>query len=165
MKLKYISQAFLYLFEIVVVTSTLVYISQRIKICSNWYEIFERYTVVFIIYQGLVFLFNSNFLDVKKDIYLAYKTYLERCLLFLEYKDHNLLKQLEKWKNAINDNMMFIDRNYKDKFNEIYDLLVNSKKEDKEKEFIIKYEIVQIEHNIECEDLKWRFSLLVKLFK
>lgn len=165
MKFKYINQALLYLIEIAFVTSTLVYISQRLKVCTDWYEVFERYTAVFVVYQGLVLLFNSNFLDAKKDIYLAYKTYLKKCLLFVEYKDYNLLNQLKSSKSVITSNTIFIDKNYINKFNKIYDLLVNTKKTDKEKEFVIKCEIIQMEHNIEYQSLKWRFSLLVKLFK
>lgn len=137
MNFKYIKQFLVYILEVFIVAIIFVLIMNKIYPIETSYENVERFFTGIVVYQGLVFVFNKNFLDSEKDMALSYKTYLRYCKLYLETNSDVVLDIVKK---------------------RLSDM-------DSEKIINIECEIINVEHLSEFEDLKWNNSLILKFLK
>lgn len=165
MKFKYIKQFLVYIFEVSVISILFVLAMNKLYPIEAAYDNIERFFTGIVVYQGLVFVFNKNFLDAEKDMVLSYKTYLKYCKLYLETNSEGVLKIIEKRLNELDTSNMLLSRNYKIAIRGTYDMIKNNNLSNSEKIIRVECEIINIEHLEEFEDLKWQQSLILKLLK
>ena len=156
---KTLTQIFIYLVEVIGVSTLLAYLSTFMKETSTIYDFIERCITCYTIYQILVIVILTNLNDIQKDLLLAYTTNLKKCLLYIETK-HNYIKK---------DILKNIDYQLKkDTFNnnEVINAYKNIKNNiDKLTKDNIEMEIINAEHRYELNSLNWRFSFLLRLLK
>lgn len=165
MKFKYIKQFLIYILEVSIVAILFVLAMDKLYPVEAAYENIERFFTGIVVYQGLVFVFNKNFLDSKKDMILSYKTYLRYCKLYLETGSDIVLDTIKNRLNNIDSDKMFLNNKYKKAFNNSYKMIENNNLSNLEKIIKIECEIINVEHLSEFEDLKWQQSLILKFLK
>ena len=165
MKFKYIKQILVYILEVFIVAIIFVLVTNKICPIETSYENVERFFTGIVVYQGLVFVFNKNFMDAKKDMYLAYKKYLGYCKLYLETNSELVLNDIKEKLNLVNTDKMFLDSSHKKAFIGMYELIISNKVSLSEKKIRVEYEIINVEHLIGYEDLKWKQSIILKFLK
>lgn len=165
MKKKYCKQLLIYFIEVAVMSSILVWLSSYITPIKEYYEIIERFLANIVIYQGIIFICNKNILDTEKDMLLSMKTYLEYCKLYLEYENKSILKDIKSILEKLDNKNIFIRCEYLQSMKEIYKVISNDEIKKEEKRMLIDYKLIDISHKYEKDSLKWKYTLLLKLFK
>ena len=162
---KYVNQFIVYVIEVILVAILFVIITSYFCRIENSYENIERFFTGIVVYQGLVFIFNKNSLDVKKDMILAYKTYLRYCKLYLETNSDIVLINIKSTLDSMESEKIFLSIEYKKALTAAYELIVNNNIPNFERLLKIECEIIKVEHLSEFQDLKWQQSLFLKLLK
>ncbi|HFE9854734.1 hypothetical protein [Clostridium perfringens] len=165
MKFKYVKQFLVYVLEVFIVAIIFVLVMNKIYPIETSYENVERFFTGIVVYQGLVFVFNKNFLDSEKDMALSYKTYLKYCKLYLETNSDIVLDTVKKRLSDMDSDKMFLSNEYKKAFLNAYKMIENNNLSNSEKIIKIECEIINVEHLSEFEDLKWNNSLILKFLK
>lgn len=156
---KTLTQIFIYLVEVIGVSTLLAYLSTFMKGTSTIYDFIERCIICYTIYQILVIVILTNLNDIQKDLLLAYTTNLKKCLLYIETKQNYIKKDILKnidyqlKKDTFNNNEVI--NAYKNIKNNIDKLTKDN----------IEMEIINAEHRYELNSLNWRFSFLLRLLK
>lgn len=156
---KTLTQIFIYLVEVIGVSTLLAYLSTFMKETSTIYDFIERCITCYTIYQILVIVILTNLNDIQKDLLLAYTTNLRKCLLYIETKQNYIKKDILKnidyqlKKDTFNNNEVI--NAYKNIKNNIDKLTKDN----------IEMEIINAEHRYELNSLNWRFSFLLRLLK
>ncbi len=156
---KTLTQIFIYLVEVIGVSTLLAYLSTFMKGTSTIYDFIERCITCYTIYQILVIVILTNLNDIQKDLLLAYTTNLKKCLLYIETKQNYIKKDILKnidyqlKKDTFNNNEVI--NAYKNIKNNIDKLTKDN----------IEMEIINAEHRYELNSLNWRFSFLLRLLK
>ena len=156
---KTLTQIFIYLVEVIGVSTLLAYLSTFMKETSTIYDFIERCITCYTIYQILVIVILTNLNDIQKDLLLAYTTNLRKCLLYIETKQNYIKKDILKnidyqlKKDTFNNNEVI--NAYKNIENNIDKLTKDN----------IEMEIINAEHRYELNSLNWRFSFLLRLLK
>lgn len=162
---KYLKQFIIYLLEIFVVVCSFLYITNKLTPFCTTYEIIERIFTGVVLYQGFVFLINENTLDTKKDMIMAYKTHLKYCKLYVETDSTDVLNIIKDNYESLNNKKVFIRKEYLDGMKMTNELIENNYIGKAQKLINIKAEEIQAEHNYESCDLKWRYSIILRLLK
>lgn len=156
---KSIIQIFVYLFEIIFITSILVCLTSILEPCNTIWSYVERYILCYGLYQFIIFIILSNINDVKKDSYLALLSCYKLCDLYLE---NNSKLLLEKINTIIEAQLEKSTLNYKKINNEYEELreIITTKNID-----ALKVKMIFCEHSYEESNLNWKYSILLRLIK
>ena len=156
---KTLTQIFVYLIEVIGISTLLAYLSTFIQKTCTTFDFIERCIMCYTIYQVLVVIILTNLNDIQKDLLLAYITNLKKCLLYIETKQENIKKSIlnnidyQLKKDTFNTNEMI--KAYK----HIKENIDNLTKDN------IEMEIINAEHCYELNSLNWKFSFLLRLLK
>ena len=156
---KTLTQIFVYLIEVIGISTLLAYLSTFIQKTCTTFDFIERCIMCYTIYQILVVIILTNLNDIQKDLLLAYITNLKKCLLYIETKQENIKKSIlnnidyQLKKDTFNTNEMI--KAYK----HIKENIDNLTKDN------IEMEIINAEHCYELNSLNWKFSFLLRLLK
>ena len=123
------------------------------------WAVIERAVFCFAIYEVLIVIIRKMQIDARRDALLALKTSYEIAALYCETGYEPILVDLQrKIHEATNTNRL----NQLDVLNS-YSLL---QKHIGEKNIAaIQYEIIAREHSMETDNLRWNYTLLLRLFK
>lgn len=165
MKMKYLKQFLIYFIEVAIMSSIFVWLSNYITPINEHYDIIERFLTGIVIYQAVIFICNKNILDTEKDMLLSMRTYLEYCKLYLEYENESILKEIKSVLEKLEDKKIFIRCEYLRSMKEIYKIISNDQVKKEEKRMLIDRTLIDISHKYEEDSLKWKYTLLLKLFK
>lgn len=156
---KSVWQIFLVLFEILAVTSLLVYVSQSLRTIQDSFDILERYVLFIAVYEILVYIILSFVNDARRDALLALKTAFEQALFFCEtnsdFVKTELLKKINKQLDVGMFNHPDIRKEYQYLMQYIEEKNVGA----------IKYKLITLEHAYEMCNLQWKFTFLLRFFK
>ncbi len=156
---KTLTQIFVYLIEVIGISTLLAYLSTFIQKTCTTFDFIERCIMCYTIYQVLVVIILTNLNDIQKDLLLAYITNLKKCLLYIETKQEYIKKSIlnnidyQLKKDTFNTNEMI--KAYK----HIKENIDNLTKDN------IEMEIINAEHCYELNSLNWKFSFLLRLLK
>ena len=156
---KTLTQIFVYLIEVIGISTLLAYLSTYIQKTCTTFDFIERCIMCYTIYQILVVIILTNLNDIQKDLLLAYITTLKKCLLYIETKQEYIKKSIlnnidyQLKKDTFNTNEMI--KAYK----HIKENIDNLTKDN------IEMEIINAEHCYELNSLNWKFSFLLRLLK
>ena len=156
---KTLTQIFVYLIEVIGISTLLAYLSTFIQKTCTTFDFIERCIMCYTIYQVLVVIILTNLNDIQKDLLLAYVTNLKKCLLYIETKQEYIKKSIlnnidyQLKKDTFNTNEMI--KAYK----HIKENIDNLTKDN------IEMEIINAEHCYELNSLNWKFSFLLRLLK
>ncbi len=156
---KTLTQIFVYLIEVIGISTLLAYLSTYIQKTCTTFDFIERCIMCYTIYQILVVIILTNLNDIQKDLLLAYITNLKKCLLYIETKQEYIKKSIlnnidyQLKKDTFNTNEMI--KAYK----HIKENIDNLTKDN------IEMEIINAEHCYELNSLNWKFSFLLRLLK
>lgn len=156
---KTLTQIFVYLIEVIGISTLLAYLSTYIQKTCATFDFIERCIMCYTIYQILVVIILTNLNDIQKDLLLAYITNLKKCLLYIETKQEYIKKSIlnnidyQLKKDTFNTNEMI--KAYK----HIKENIDNLTKDN------IEMEIINAEHCYELNSLNWKFSFLLRLLK
>ena len=156
---KTIWQIILYVIEVFGISILFAYLSTYIKdICDN-FELIERIILCFTIYQILILVILTNLNDIHKDSYLAYKTLLKKCILYVDFKDNNIKHDILSTVKYQLDNATFNSKYLQDK----YILIQNNV--NKLNKLYLQNVLIIAEHQYEYWALNWHYSFLLRIFK
>lgn len=156
---KILFQIFLLAVETVGFTILFVFITSKYVGVYNIVDMLERAMLGFAIYEVIIYIILNMITDINKDSYLALKTNYERAILYIESNN----KQIEE---AILKNIDYqLDMGTINSFEvrDEYKLLKGIL--DKKDIDTAKYKAGLYNHLYELEDLKWRYSILLRIFK
>ena len=161
--IKTIFQIFLYLFEIMLVTSLCVWISSVISPIHKdemFMGVFERFALFYGFYQLIVFAVFNNINDIEADEYLSLYTACEHSLLACKNNDENSKKLLidtieKKQLSSSTFNDVSVRECYVGLINWIKECNVSA----------IESLKITSNHNYEMSKLQWKFSILLRLLK
>jgi hypothetical protein len=145
MNKKYIGQSIIIILELVLVCGLLTFLSELLYPIENINDGIQRSIAFLAIYEIIVYIFNKNQYDVKKDILLTYMNLLKETLLYIEcpkneYKN-NIISKVEK----LNIKKDFIDENTYATMNIIKEAIKNNQIVSVQTE--LKFELINAEHN------------------
>jgi len=156
---KTIWHCFLIVFELGVVAFAFYRFSNCLVPCSDWIEIVERLLMGTAIYEVLVILILTSINDTRRDALLALRTAYEMAELYCETKDIRIKEHLEKQIEHQLDTGMLNPIAIREKYQALTILL------ETDDAVAIRIQTILVNHSFEAADLRWRFSLLVQLFK
>jgi hypothetical protein len=156
---KSVWQIFLVLFEILAVTSILVYVSQQLRPIQDRFDILERYVLFIAVYEILVYIILSFINDARRDALLALKTAFEQAKFFCENNSDFVKSELLRKVNKQLDVGMFNHPDIRKEYQHLMQYL-----EEKNVE-AIKYKLIILEHAYEMCNLQWKFTFLLRFFK
>lgn len=119
----------------------------------------ERTTFCFTIYEVVIVGVRKMQIDTRKDALLALKTAHEQAALYCDTGNQDIYRNLTAKIDQVLDsgvlNQLDIVQSYKNlRFH------INSKNI-----VAIKYEIINIQHTMETDNLLWNYTLFLRLFK
>lgn len=113
----------------------------------------------FTIYEVIIVGVRKMQIDIRKDALLALKTAYERAALYCETGNQDIYRNLTSKIDQVLDNgilnQLDVVQSYKN-----LKLYMDSKNI-----VGIKYEIINIQHSIEADNLLWNYTLFLRLFK
>ena len=119
----------------------------------------ERIAFCFTIYEVIIVGVRKMQIDIRKDALLALKTAYERAALYCETGNQDIYRNLTSKIDQVLDNgilnQLDVVQSYKN-----LKLYMDSKNI-----VGIKYEIINIQHSIEADNLLWNYTLFLRLFK
>lgn len=156
---KTLTQIFVYLIEVVGISTLLAYLSTLIKKTCTTYDFIERCIMCYTIYQIMVVIILTNLNDIQKDLLLAYITNLKKCLLYIETKQDYIKKDILNNIDYQLKNDTFNTNEAIKAYKHIKNNIDNLTKDN------IEMEIINAEHRYELNSLNWKFSFLLRIFK
>ena len=119
----------------------------------------ERIAFCFTIYEVIIVGVRKMQIDIRKDALLALKTAYERAALYCETGNQDIYRNLTSKIDQVLDNgilnQLDVVQSYKN-----LKLYMDSKNI-----VGIKYEIINIQHSIEADNLLWNYTLFLRLSK
>lgn len=126
---------------------------------TNWIEHISRFFIGSSIYELLVFCISTQIVDARKDALLSLKTAYKYGELFFETGQESIkyyvLKMIQEQLNPGIFNHVDIRNKYKELQKYI----------DTNNFVALKFTLIHIEHCYEEEELKWKYSILLKFLK
>lgn len=156
---KTLTQIFVYLIEVVGISTLLAYLSTLVQKTCTTYDFIERCIMCYTIYQIMVVIILTNLNDIQKDLLLAYITNLKKCLLYIETKQDYIKKDILNNIDYQLKNDTFNTNETIKAYKHIKNNIDNMTKDN------IEMEIINAEHRYELNSLNWKFSFLLRIFK
>lgn len=159
---KIIFQIFLYLLETIGVSILLTVITNNYIKVNNTFEIIERITVFYTLYQIIIYNILQQLNDIKKDEYLAILSMYKYVEIYNFDKRESIKKEIN---NLIVEELnceTLNDNDIRREHLEIKGVLDNNLSFDKT---TLKIKILKYEHLCEETVLNWKYSLLLRIFK
>jgi hypothetical protein len=164
MKKQYVKQAFLWLFEVVIIAGIFTYLLGLLKPFEDCYDVITRFVAAVAIYQGIVLLINKNTLDAERDSILSLINIYEYALLYYECKEEHIKKILIEEIDKVNpQKVFFVD----DHYNQLIDLKKYLENDTDEIKLVplIKCSLIKLKRAYEVAGLAWNNILLLKYYK
>lgn len=152
-------QSFLVFFEILLVSSLLVYLSQYLKPVQDGFDTLERYLLFIAAYEIIVYITLSFLNDARRDALLALRTAFEQALFYCETGSDFVMNNLVEKISSQLDSGVF---NHLDVRKEYDNLLQYIENKDT---LSIRFKLLAINHNYEMCELQWKFTFLLRIFK
>ncbi len=159
---KRLFQIFLYLFETLGIAILLTFISDIFIPSNNCFDIIERITVFYTLYQIIIYNILQQFNDIKKDEYLALSTMYKYVKLYIQTRNKEIKEYILSWLEYQLDSSTFNDINIR---NEYLNLKNNINTPSKFGMAMIDYKIILYDHLVEEAVLNWKYSILLRIFK
>lgn len=165
MKKKYIIQSLLIIFEVCLVVGLITFLSNIWSNITDFNDFLTRFITFTAIYEFIIFIFNKNQLDARKDSLLTYKTILKQTLILIESPNYIKLKEsiLNKIEKLNDTSYYFIHLDILENLNSLKETIKNESVYNMRCFF--ENQLILIEHEIELLDLKWNNTFLLKLLK
>ena len=156
---KYLFQCFLVLVEFGGVSASFVYITSLITPCTTVIEYLERGTLGLALYEFLIFVILEAINDGRKDSLVALQSAYCQAILACEEDAEILYTRVNHQINHQLDNGMLNSTDIRKEYKILRALL-------QQKDLIeLKYRQTIVDHQCNAADLRWRFTLLLRLFK
>lgn len=156
---KYLFQCFLVLVEFGGVSAAFVYITSFIVPCTTVIDYLERGTLGLALYEFLIFVILEAINDGRKDSLVALQSAYSQAILACEEDAEILYTRVNHQINHQLDNGMLNSTDIRKEYEILRALL-------QQKDLIeLKYRQTLVDHQYNATDLRWRFTLLLRLFK
>lgn len=159
---KIISQIFLYFLEVLGISLMLTSLSNNYIPYNNWFEIVERITIFYALYQLIICNILQQLNDIKKDEYLALLTMYKYVDIYNSNKDENIKNYIYDRLNKQLDSGMLNDFDIRNEYKDIKSIIDNNESFN---DSLLKMKIAKYEHLCEYANLNWRYSILLRIFK
>lgn len=156
---KYLFQCLLVLVEFGGVSATFICITSRIVPCSTIIEYLERGILGLALYEFLIFVILEAINDGRKDSLIALQSAYCQAILACEEDAEILYIRVNQLIDRQLDNGMLNSTQIQKEY-EILRMLI-ARKDLLE----LKYRQTLIDHQCNAADFRWRFTLLLRLFK
>ena len=156
---KYLFQCLLVLIEFGGVSTAFVYITSLIVPCTTVIECLERGTLGLALYEFLIFVILEAINDGRKDSLIALQSAYCQAILACEEDTEILYARVNEVIDRQLDNGMLNSTQIRKEY-EILRMLI-ARKDLLE----LKYRQTLVDHQYNAADLRWRFTLLLRLFK
>ena len=156
---KYLFQCFLVLVEFGGVSAAFVYITSLIVPCTTVIDYLERGTLGLALYEFLIFVILEAINDGRKDSFVALQFAYCQAILACEEDAEILYARVNEFIDRQLDNGMLNSTQIRREY-EILRMLM-SRKDLLE----LKYRQTLVDYQCNAADLRWRFTLLLRLFK
>jgi len=156
---KHLFQCFLVLVEFGGVSAAFVYITSFIVPCTTVIDCLERGTLGLALYEFLIFVILEAINDGRKDSLVALQSAYCQAILACEEDAEILYTRVNHQINRQLDNGMLNSTEIRKEYEILRALL-------QQKDLIeLKYRQTLVDHQCNAADLRWRFTLLLRLFK
>lgn len=156
---KYLFQCLLVLIEFGGVSAAFVYITSLIVPCTTVIDCLERGTLGLALYEFLIFVILEAINDGRKDSLVALQSAYSQAILACEEDAEILYTRVNHQINHQLDNGMLNSTDIRKEYEILRALL-------QQKDLIeLKYRQTLVDHQCNATDLRWRFTLLLRLFK
>ena len=156
---KYLFQCLLVLIEFGGVSAAFVYITSLIVPCTTVIDCLERGTLGLALYQFLIFVILEAINNGRKDSLVALQSAYSQAILTCEEDAEILYTRVNHQINHQLDNGMLNSTDIRKEYEILRALL-------QQKDLIeLKYRQTLVDHQCNATDLRWRFTLLLRLFK
>ncbi|HBZ09141.1 MAG TPA: hypothetical protein DEO65_04525 [Bacillus bacterium] len=168
---RYLTQVLIFLFELLIIVCLGSYFFEGsffslIKNIRN-IEMFEKITVILVIYEIIVFAFLSLYDSSRKDALLSKITMINYGISSIDHDEpfEYLTRVYEKFTK--DDSIFFNTQDLLDitDIKAMYDSYCNNEISKNEYRYFLNVKLTQLHHVYEYYDLTWRMSLLLRLFK
>lgn len=156
---KYAFQCFLVLLEFGGICAVFVYFTDKIVPCDTLVDYLERGTLGLALYEFLIFAILSSINDGIKDSLIALQAAYSWAILACEENSQDYFERTSFFVNS----QLEPGRLNSTKIRKEYRILLDLMRERNLCE--LKYRCLLIEYQFNAADLKWRFTLLLRLFK
>lgn len=156
---KYLFQCLLVLIEFGGVSTAFVYITSLIVPCTTVIDCLERGTLGLALYEFLIFVILEAINDGRKDSLIALQSAYCQAILACEEDTEILYARVNEVIDRQLDNGMLNSTQIRKEY-EILRMLI-ARKDLLE----LKYRQTLVDHQYNAADLRWRFTLLLRLFK
>jgi hypothetical protein len=156
---KYLFQCFLVLVEFGGVSAAFVYITSLIVPCTTVIDCLERGTLGLALYEFLIFVILEAINDGRKDSFVALQFAYCQAILACEEDAEILYARVNDFIDRQLDNGVLNSTQIRREY-EILRMLM-SRKDLLE----LKYRQTLVDYQCNAADLRWRFTLLLRLFK
>lgn len=156
---KNLFQCLLILIEFGGISFAFVCLTDHIVPCETFIDYLERATLGLALYEFLVFVLLEAINDARKDSFIALQTIYAQAILACEEDSDVLYTRVDQVINGQLKSSMLNSTNIRQEY-EILRILM-------ERRDIIelKYRQTIIDNELNAADLRWRFTLLLRLFK
>lgn len=159
---KRIFQIFVYLVETLGISCILTYITNIYLPAKDIFEIIERITVYYTLYQIIIYNILQQLNDIKKDEYLAVLTMYKYVQIYYNDKRKEIKEELYYLINKELDVGNFNDNSIREEYKEIKNALDSNLPIDTT---LLETKILRYEHLSEEAILNWKYSLLLRVLK
>lgn len=156
---KYMFQCFLVLIEFGGISFAFVYLTECIVPCDTFIDYLERGTLGLALYEFLIFVLLEAINDGRKDSYIALQFAYNQAILACEENSDILYARIFHVIDRQLDNGMLNSTQIRKEY-EILRTLI-----ERRDLLELKYRQTLIDHQCNAADLRWRFTLLLRLFK
>lgn len=156
---KSLFQILLLVIEIGGFVGLFIIITSKYELMHNLVDVLERGVLGFAFYEIIIYIVLNMITDIKKDSYLALKSNYDLMLLYLETDNKNIEEKILKNIELQLDCGTFNSSELREEYKSMTELL-NSRNIN-----MIKYKKQYYELQYEAENLKWKYSILLRIFK
>lgn len=156
---KYLFQCLLVLIEFGGVSTAFVYITSLIVPCTTVIDCLERGTLGLALYEFLIFVILEAINDGRKDSLIALQSAYCQAILACEEDAEILYTRVNQLIDRQLDNGMLNSTQIRKEYEILQTLIAR-------KDLLeLKYRQTLVDHQCNAVDLRWRFTLLLRLFK
>ena len=156
---KYLFQCLLVLIEFGGVSAAFVYITSLIVPCTTVIDYLERGTLGLALYEFLIFVILEAINDGRKDSLIALQSAYCQAILACEEDAEVLYTRVNQLIDRQLDNGMLNSTQIRKEYEILQTLIAR-------KDLLeLKYRQTLVDHQCNAADLRWRFTLLLRLFK
>lgn len=160
--IKRLYQIFLYLIETLGIATLFTFISDKFIPFNNPFDIIERITVFYTLYQIIIYNILQQLNDIKKDEYLALSTMYKYVKLYIQTRNKEIKNYILSSIEYQLEPSTFNDINIRNEYLNIKKAINTSSKFNTT---IIDYKIILYDHLVEEAVLNWKYSILLRIFK